>query len=170
MVLEDVTSMFDAPIPGESLTIELGSRPWQQASELSTVDEAIEYYMARMTTEEFMVQAVDVLEMGVPVAVLANTMQMSSVMEGVHNIDVGMLVLPVLMEMLMLLGDSAGVKYNTGLDSPSKGKTRESLLAKVANRYKKQLEDVDMTTAREEVKDTEEEDVQFTAGLMSRRN
>lgn len=162
---------FDAPIPGESLTMEVGSRPWQNPSQYSTVDEVIEYYMARMTTEEFMVQLVDILEMGVPVAVLANTIQMSSVMEGVHNIDTGMLVLPILVEMIMLLGDSAGVKYNSGLDAPEKGQTRESLLAKVATKYKSKLEDVDLEKAREEQETIEEEkeDVQYSSGLMSRR-
>ena len=59
MALEDVTSMFDAPIPGESLTFELGARPWQQAPQMSTVDEVIEYYMERMSTDDFMNQLMD---------------------------------------------------------------------------------------------------------------
>jgi len=88
MALEDVTSMFDAPIPGESLTIELGSRPWQQAPEMATVDEAIEYYMERLSTDEFMNQLMDVLELEVPITSIVNTMQLNSVMEGVHSVDV----------------------------------------------------------------------------------
>ena len=89
-----------------------------------------------MSSEEFMTQLADTLEMGVPVTTLANVIQMSNAMNGVHNLDVGIMVLPIIMEMIMLIGDSAGIKYTTGLDNPNKIKssnpTRESLLSKVA--------------------------------------
>ena len=55
---------FDAPIPGQSLTMELGARPWQNASRFTTVDDTIDYYMERMSSEEFMVQLAEVLEAG----------------------------------------------------------------------------------------------------------
>lgn len=157
---------FDAPIPGMSLTHELGARPWQQPAQYTTVDEVIEYYMSRMTSEEFMVQLVDILEMGVPVTVLANIMQMSNVMDGIHSLDTGMLVLPVLVEMIMLLGDSAGVKYNKGTEDPDSEKTRKSLLAKYASQYEKQLNTVDVKELVEESDDEQEDE---PTGLMARR-
>jgi len=157
---------FDAPIPGMSLTHELGARPWQSPSQFNTVDDAIEFYMSRMTSEEFMEQLVDVMEMGVPVATIANTIQLSSVMEGKHTIDVGMLVTPLLMELIMMLGDSAGVDYQTGLDDPDKDKTKPSFFAKYLKNYGERLEETDMDTLMsEDETDTEEE----TSGLMSRR-
>ena len=163
---------FDRPIAGQSLTHELGARPWQTPSQYSTVDEAIDYYMERMSSEDFMVQLVDTLEMGVPITTLANTIQMSNVMNGIHSIDVGMLVLPLLMEMLMMIGDSAEIKYNTGLDNPNEIKTsnptRESLLTKVAMQYKDKLEEVDFENVDEET--VEEEPTEEPTGLMARRN
>lgn len=171
---------FDRPIPGMSLTHALGDRPWQNPPQYSTVDDAIEYYMGRMSSEDFMVQAVDILEMGVPVTTLANTMQMSGVMEGTHSIDTGMLVLPVIMEMLMLLGDSAGIKYETGLDNPNEiktnNKTRQSLLSKVAVEYKSVLDEADLEPImpdEDAVEDEDEiatEETEETSGLMTRRN
>ena len=169
---------FDRPIPGMSLTHELGDRPWQNPPQYSTVDDAIEYYMGRMSSEDFMVQAVDVLEMGVPVTTLANTMQMSGVMEGTHSIDTGMLVLPIIMEMLMLLGDSAGIKYETGLDNPNEiktsNKTRQSLLSKVAVEYKSVLDEADLEPIMPDEDDVEDEAVveetEKPSGLMMRRN
>ena len=157
---------FDAPIPGMSLTHELGARPWQQPSQFSTVDEAIEYYMASMTTEEFMEQIIDVLEMGVPVTSIANSMQLSSVMEGKHTVDVGMLVVPLLMELIMMLGDSAGIEYETGLQNPNKKPLRDTQLAKFALKYKKTLSEIDV----EEMVDTPEEELEDQpTGLMARR-
>ena len=173
---------FDRPIPGMSLTHELGDRPWQNPAQYTTVDDAIEYYMDRMSSEDFMVQAIDVLEMGVPVTTLANTMQMSGVMDGTHSIDTGMLVLPVIMEMLMVLGDGANIEYNTGLDNPneikSSNKTRQTLLAKTVSKYKDILETADFDSADEEDKkeevtnleDVAVETAEESAGLMSRRN
>ena len=155
---------FDAPIPGQSLTMELGSRPWQSKQQFSTVDEAIDYYMERMSSEDFMVQLVEVLESGVPVTVLANTIQMAGVMDGKHSLDVGMLVLPMLMEMMMMLGDSAGVKYDKGLSDPNKPLLRDSSIAKAVAQYKKDIEDKDMTIEKEEVEEVEE-----PTGLMARR-
>jgi len=101
--------LLDAPIAGQHMVSELGGRPWQQAPQYTTVDEAIEYYLDRMSSEEFTDQLVDVLEMDVPVTTLANTIQMAGVMDGKHSIDVGMLVMPLLMEMIMLVGDMADV-------------------------------------------------------------
>ena len=57
---------FDRPIPGQSLTAELGGRPWQTPPQYTTIDEVLNFYMAGMSSEDFMLQAVDILEMGVP--------------------------------------------------------------------------------------------------------
>lgn len=156
---------FDAPIPGQSLTMELGSRPWQNPSRFTNVDDTIDYYMERMSSEEFMVQLAEVLESGVPVTSIANSIQLSSVMEGIHTVDVGMLVLPMIMEMLMMIGDSAGVKYDKGLENPNKPILRNSTIAKAVAEYEAKIEDKD---AVEETEDKEVEDEEPT-GLMARR-
>lgn len=166
-MLETNEPMLDGPIPGESLTAELGARPWQSPPQYSSVDEVLDYYMSRMGQEDFMVQLVDVLEMGVPVSAIANSIQLSGVMEGLHTIDAGILVMPAIMEMLMMLGDAAGVKYETGLDNPNKGMTRDTLLAKIASKYKDKLEETDIKEVVEEKDD--EPDVQYSSGLMARR-
>ena len=156
---------FDAPIPGQSLTMELGSRPWQNPSRFTNVDDTIDYYMERMSSEEFMVQLAEVLESGVPVTSIANSIQLSSVMEGVHTVDVGMLVLPMIMEMLMMIGDSAGVKYDKGLENHNKPIIRDSTIAKAVAEYEAKIEDKDVV---EETEDKEVEDEEPT-GLMARR-
>ena len=170
-MLETNEPMFDGPIPGESLTAELGARPWQSPPQYANVDEVLDYYMSRMSQEDFMVQLIDVLEMGVPVSAIANSIQLSGVMQGLHTIDSGILAMPAIMEMIMMLGDAAGVKYESGLDNPNKGATRDTLLAKVASQYNKKLEEIDIKEAVEETdKETDEEpEAQYSSGLMARR-
>lgn len=165
---------FDAPIPGMSMTHELGARPWQSPPQYSTVDEVIEYYLDRMSSDDFIEKLTDVLEMGVPVTDIANTLQLGNVMEGVHTIDVGVLVLPVLIEMMMLVGDSAGVKYDSGLSdkAPMKDKrTRDTLIAKTARELqirlnKEKSEEKPEEPMEEKVEESEEEK---PLGLMGRR-
>jgi len=46
MISREDEPLLDAPIPGQSLTAELGGRPWQKPSEMNTLEDAIDYYMA----------------------------------------------------------------------------------------------------------------------------
>jgi len=158
--------LFDAPIPGMSLTHELGARPWQNPPQYATVDEAIEYYLSRMSTEEFNDQLVDIMEMGIPLTSIANMLQMGSVMNGKHSVDVGMLVMPILMEMMMLIGDSAGIDYDTGLDDPNKVRTRPSLVAKLKKKLQDEKDKPSETITEEEPEEQEDDEPQ---GLMARR-
>ena len=163
---------FDAPIPGQSLTAELGNRPWQGPQQFSTVDEAIDFYMENMSSEEFMVQLVEILESGVPVSVLANTIQLGNVMEGKHSVDVGMLIMPMLMEMIMMIGDSAGIKYDDGMNDPNKPTIRDSAIAKAVAKYEAKVKDADIKDAIDQTDDEqmeEEPEAEESKGLMSRR-
>lgn len=108
---------FDAPIPGMGMTKELGSRPWQSPPQHTTVEDAIEYYIPKLNEEVFADSLLDVLELGVPITTIANTLQMGGVMEGIHSVDVGILVIPVLMESIVYLAEEAGVDYELGTDS-----------------------------------------------------
>ena len=157
--------LFDAPIPGQSLTAELGGRPWQSPAQYPTVDESIEYYMSRMATDEFADSLLEVMEMGIPLTTMANTIQMSSVMEGKHSVDVGMLVMPMLIEMMMLIGDSAGVEYDNGLTELKDDTTKDAVLDNVRRKLKEKIGEKEETP---EVEDVEEE-MEEPTGLMARR-
>tara|TARA_R100000742_G_C4275484_1_gene95982 strand:- start:668 stop:1177 length:510 start_codon:yes stop_codon:yes gene_type:complete len=158
---------FDAPIAGMSLTHELGARPWQSPSQYSTVEEALDYYIPRLQTEEVKEQLLDVLEMGVPVTNIANAMQTAGVMQGKHSIDVGMLVLPVLVELIMLIGDAADIEYTSGLE---KGKRiRSTLVDNAVERLKEKEKTAEVKDVVEEEEEIVEEMPEERAGgLMSR--
>lgn len=161
---------FDAPIPGMSLTAELGSRPWQSPPQYATVEQALEYYIPRLTADEVTDQLLDVLEMGVPVSTLANTMQLSGVMEGKHSVDVGVLIMPVIMEMISYIADTAGVEYDMGTDKPKK--VSETLVDKALTKLQEE-EDKDVeeneVMPEVEIQVEEEQTMEQPAGLMSRR-
>lgn len=142
---EQQNKSLNAPMPGMAMTAELGARPWQQPPRYSTVEEAAGYYIERLSSDEAAEQVVDVLEMGVPVTKLANIMQLSSVMEGLHTIDVGILVTPILIEFISLIGDNSNVEYRSGVDEMDEN-TKQRLTQKAMRNFQQKLEKKDNTS------------------------
>ena len=126
--MTELTPLMDGPIPGQSLTTEIGSRPWQQPAKFSTVEETLEHYATKITDPKINDSLLDALEMGTPVASIAEIVVQSGAMEGIHTIDVSILVLPVIMELIAYVADEAEIEYsmdgsekiNQDIISPSK--------------------------------------------------
>ena len=140
------TGFINAPIPGMSLTTEPGDRPWENPPSLVTVEEAMEYYASKILgNKDSHDQLLDVLELGVPVSNLASILQKTSVMNGVHTLDVGMLVLPVIEELIMAVADMNNVKYAPSPEAIAKASTispREARKAVEAMKKSKATETV----------------------------
>lgn len=112
----------NAPIPGMSLTTEPGNRPWEKPPQLVTVEDALEFYAGRIISDTDSHDAIlEMLELQVPVENVANILQKTSVMEGLHTIDVGVLVAPAVEEMIMAVADMYGVRYAESMDQIMEG-------------------------------------------------
>ena len=110
-------SSFGAPIPGQSLFSTPGDSPWERPSELNTVDEALSFYFNSMRDPEIIDDLMTVVDMGIPLAPIVKTMYMSSVMRGLHNLDVGLIVAPVLSEFLAAVAKSYDIDFKySGVD------------------------------------------------------
>jgi len=157
-MIQEKQPRLDAPIPGMSLTHELGARPWQQPAQFTTVEEVVEHYTDNMlNNDDFADQLVDVMDMGIPLTTIANTIQLAGVMEGKHSVDTGLLALPIIVETMMLIGDTAGVNYNTGMDDvPSK--ERETLAKRTIEKLKQE--------ESEKSNEEEEEDIPEDANMV----
>ena len=110
--MAELTPLMDGPIPGQSLTTEIGSRPWQQPAKFSTVEDTLEHYATKITDPKINDSLLDALEMGTPVASIAEIVVQSGAMEGIHTIDVSILVLPVIMELIAYVADEAEIEYS----------------------------------------------------------
>ena len=134
--------MFNAPIPGQMLTAEVGARPFQKPPQYATVDEAMDFYAKRIMSPKLRDNMLDVMEMGVPLTSLANQLQGSGVMQGKHTLDVGILIMPVLVEMLAYIGDEEGIEYDMGMDDPEEDPDtiRDSHIYKAMEKVKEKME------------------------------
>jgi len=116
-------SSFGAPIPGQSLFSTPGDSPWERPSELNTVDEALSFYFTSMRDPEIIDDLMTVVDMGIPLEPIVKTMYMSSVMRGLHNLDVGLIVAPVLTEFLAAVAKSYDIDFKYSGTDPMEEKS-----------------------------------------------
>lgn len=103
--------LLDSPIPGMSLTKEPGSRPWESPPQLTELYEVVDYYTERLTDPELVDSLLDAFSKDAPIYETTKGLINTSVMRGVHSVDTGMLVLPVVVEMLITLAELNDVGY-----------------------------------------------------------
>ncbi len=160
--------VFDTPVPGMGMTHEVGARPWQQPAQYTKIDEVAQLYVAQMQDEVFMENTLNLLETKMPVTMIANALQTANVMNGIHSIDIGVLSLPIIMEMIMLIADTEGIEYVTGTERNIEAELQDSSIQAAIQ----QVED-EGKMAREEEPIQEEEQVEIenmSTGLMARRS
>ena len=137
---------FDAPIPGQSFTSELGNRPWEKPPQYVTVEDAIDFYMQRINEDDFKQPLLDVIELGMPLTSIANALQISSVM-----------------------AENKGIKYTTGVEKKANKDYSNTEIAlavkKAGDKFKDQKINEDTMTDESEPVVEEEQ----PTGLMARR-
>jgi len=157
------TSDFDAPIPGMSLTHELGARPWQSPPKMNTVEEGIDFFVSRIVDKKMAGRLLDIIETGVPLTAIAETLTLGGVMQGLHTIDIAILVNPVLVELMEGLAKNADVSYVVG-DEDDETQPDAGLLKKALSGLSEE------DTEKLDIEDTEEEmPEEEPKGLMARR-
>ena len=105
--------------------------------------------------------------MKIPLTAIAETLTLGGVMQGLHTVDVGVLVNPILVELMEGLAKNAEVPYivgdTDGEDIPDKG---------ILNKAMASLSDIDKEELEEEMSyevDNKENVSVEPKGLMSRR-
>lgn len=131
-------SPFDGPIPGQSLTAEPGNTPWEKPSKFPDPLDAFEMYMERLGSEEVIDDVMDMLDVGIPIDTVAGAMLSMGVMEGLHTVDVKLILRPLVAAHIKALADVVGVDYKMSMaeyedkDAKEKQKRRAKLQAKLA--------------------------------------
>lgn len=150
---------FIKPVPpGISFTDNPRSTPWNTPPKLVKVQDIAQRYIDSLSQPNTINSMLDVLETGVPIAALANAMMLTGVASNVHTIDAGILVTPVIVEMLVTLAEIHGVEYQVFEKDPDE----DIIPARIINRAMKKTS----TASEEEVVAP----VVELSGLMSRNN
>jgi hypothetical protein len=98
-------------VPGMSLTGEPGNTPWEQPPLYVELDDVVAYYVERITEPEAIDSLLEAMRADAPLLAIANTLIKTSMMKGIHNIDVGFLAVPIIVELMKTIGDMNEVGY-----------------------------------------------------------
>ena len=123
---------YSKPIPGGSLTSHKpGERQWERPPEIASVEEALKYYMERLSDEEIIDDFMVAIESGIAIVPMVKALYLSNVMRGIHSLDVGILIAPALSEYLAAVARSYEIDYKMSNKDYKKEK-REKEEAKIA--------------------------------------
>jgi hypothetical protein len=163
-----------APVPGMSLTTEPGNRPWENPPQLVSVDDAIEFYAEKILDPDKADAILNAMDEEVSIESMADMLTTSAVMDGIHTIDISILVMPVVQEMLRYVGDLNEIKYIDSYEELDKKNKISIVQAKKLAReaIKSKGIGIDLPASVTKKMDVEEEaapEEKPRAGLMAKR-
>jgi len=103
--------LLEAPIPGQSLTSEPKNYPWERPPTTVDPNEAIVHYIEKISREDVTDDILDILQTGMPVGTLTDIMLTGGVMNGIHTVDMSLIIAPVVHEYILTVADAAGIEY-----------------------------------------------------------
>jgi hypothetical protein len=83
-------SFLSAPIPGQSLTDTPKNYPWENPPQMADYEEVTKYYIGRLADQDVMDDLAVLLDGGMPIAPLVDSITTIGVMEGIHTVDVSL--------------------------------------------------------------------------------
>ena len=110
-------AMFDAPIPGQSLTSTPKSAPYERPPEITDPVEALDWHLDRLDNPKAVKEAMFFLEMGMDLSTLVEGIARGAVAEGIHSIDVSLIITPVIHEYLKGYADALDIEYDEGFEN-----------------------------------------------------
>ena len=118
--------LLDRPIPGQSLTTRPGNATYERPPETVNAIDALDIHLDNLSSPETMEGVVNALENGVDLVSLTEALLRSAVLEGIHNLDVSILLAPLIHEYIKGEVDALGVDYDEGFeDKEADEKIRE---------------------------------------------
>lgn len=134
--------MFSTPIPGQSLTKEPRSYAWEDPPKYSKPEDALMWHMDRLEEPERTKAVLTLLELGLDVVTLTEGVLRGGVVQGIHNIDVSLIIAPIIHEYITGTASAAGIDFKEGLSEVKVDyKEFESTIDK--NKIKEILKDID---------------------------
>ena len=100
---------FDAPIPGQALTGEPGSKTWEQPPRYAKYEDALNTTMERLLSPKSAEKIVTMLEAGIPVEGIARTIVFGGFQAGAYTVDVALLLTRLVTEAVLTIGTIAEV-------------------------------------------------------------
>ena len=170
---------FERPIPGQSLTTEPKNAPYERPPEISNPVEALDAHIENLLKPGAMEDVLYFLEYGIDLVTLVQGILRGAVIEGIHSIDVSLIIAPVIHEYIKGFADAADLDYDEGFENDEA--KRALSYRRDRDRAKKMLDELrqqegeeiptsmeEMTEEPEMEPEVKEEEEPVKTGLMAR--
>ena len=173
---QDTMSMFDGPIPGASLTEELGSEINERPPVYTDPDEAYEFVMNKIQSPDAFERIMISAKLDIPVELTVRAIVFSGWALGQYTHDIMLMLFPVVFDGVLDLLEEKGIDH-IPLAERAEDDTLEEAMEELEKYEKfKAGKDVDTEMASEEVSEESEEEPEEEpeleipdTGLMGRR-
>ena len=152
--MESVIS--NRPIPGQSLTTTPKNAQYEQPPLIVDPDKALQVHLKRLSKPKSMEDMLEFIDTGVDIRTLVEGILRGAVLNGIHSIDVSLIIAPVLHEFIRGLPLAAGIDFKDGFED-------QQDVDEAMYRIKKPFKDVPKEIVEEE------EIPEKSSGLMARR-
>ena len=113
---------MDGPIPGQSLTKTPRNALYERAPEIVDPNDAIIWHMTKLSDPSRLDNLLFTLEYGLPVKHATQAALTTAVARGIHNIDISLIIAPVIHKFIASTAEEAGIEY---LDDFKNAKMKE---------------------------------------------
>jgi len=132
---------MDGPIPGQSLTREPKKARYERPPEIADPNEAVDYHLTKIANPKVLDDILHALELGLPVKTMTQTMLTLAVANGIHNIDVSLVIADVVEEYLISTALEAGIEFREDFDKTEE--TNEKKKKRVDALLRKAIDEID---------------------------
>ena len=133
-----MSTTLNGPIPGQSVTDKPGNYPWERPPETADPTEALSMHLKKMAGPKYMESALFMMELGIPAEVVTNTTLTMAIGNGIHSVDVGLIIAPAIHKEVVSIAEMAGIEYDEHFpeDAEKEQQAKDMLQAKVIAKLK----------------------------------
>tara|TARA_R100000988_G_C3958162_1_gene144743 strand:+ start:57 stop:602 length:546 start_codon:yes stop_codon:yes gene_type:complete len=167
---QNPNAQFVGPIPGASLTTEVGNRPWENPPKETDLDIVINKYLKRLQSRDIVEPILDAIRFGTSITTIVESVIETAVMEGEHSIDVGILASPVIVEYLKQASEVAKINYSLSDNDIKNRKETPKIDNRLLEEVLKEMEQEESSPISEDIEESAKEIKTASKGLMSKKD
>lgn len=116
----DEPNRFDAPIPGQSLTVAPGTHPFEKPPKYTKLDDAMSFLFQSCTQTNNLHRLLAMMESGISIEAIAKTLLFAGFSQGLWTPDLYLLMMKPTAAMLMAIAKKAGIPVRNKINEADK--------------------------------------------------
>lgn len=107
---------MDAPIPGANFLSDTKNYPWHRPPKVSDYDDGVQLVARRILNKERAGKLLTLMEVGMPISAICNTLIMVGISKGDFTPDFGIILAGPMAHLLKMLAEEFEIDYEMGIE------------------------------------------------------